>query len=322
MKAVVMREPGSIDVLAVDDLPEPVAGPGEVVVQLAFSGVNFMDIGVREGRYWKEMPGYKVIGVEGAGTVLSVGSQVVDFLPGQRVAWAYAPGSHAERVAVSTNSLVPIPDGIDERTAAAVMMQGLTASHFATDFYPVRPGDIALVHAAAGGVGQLLTQIIKLRGGTVIARVSHAGKVDAARAAGADHVIVDAGSDFADEVRRLSGGLGAHVVYDGSGEVTFQGSIDSLRPCGTLCWYGPGLGQPPTFTLPSLPRSIKVGYAVYHDHVSTPALLRARAGRLFEWIQAGQLRVQIGGRYSLADVALAHRALAERSSSGKLLLAP
>lgn len=322
MKAIVMRAAGGLEVLAQQALAEPVAGPGQVLVQVAAAGVNFMDVGVRQGLYWQEMTNPKVIGVEGAGTVIAAGADVDDFAPGQRVAWAYGPGSYAERIALPAQALVRVPDAIDDRTAAAVMMQGLTASHFATDFYPVQPRDIALVHAAAGGVGQLLTQLVKLRGGTVIGRVSHADKVAAARAAGADHVIVDAEGRFAADVLRLTDGEGVHVVYDGSGEATFQGSIASLRRSGTLCWYGPGLGKPATIDLRSLPRSIKVGYAAFYDHVPTPALLRARAGHLFDLIAAGKLRVAVGATFPLAAAAQAHAAIESRGTTGKLLLIP
>jgi NADPH2:quinone reductase len=322
MKAVVMREAGGLGVLSQQEIPEPVAGPGQVLVEVAAAGVNFMDVGVRQGLYWHDMPNPKVIGVEGAGRVVAAGSRVEEFVPGQRVAWAYAPGSYAERIAVPADALVRVPDAIDDRTAAGVMMQGLTASHFATDFYPVQPGDIALVHAAAGGVGQLLTQLVKLRGGTVIGRVSHADKIAAARAAGADHVIVDADGRFASEVQRLTDGEGVHVVYDGSGAATFDGSIASLRRSGTLCWYGPGLGLPAPLDLRSLSRSIKIGYAAFYDHVPTPALLRARAGQLFDWIVAGKLAVAVGATYPLANAALAHAALESRSTTGKLLLIP
>ena len=169
------------------------------------------------------------------------------------------------------HSLVRVPDGIDDCTAAAVMMQGLTASHFATDFYPVKEGDVALVHAAAGGLGLLLTQIIRLRGGRVIGRVSSADKVAAAVEAGADHVIVDTEGQFADEVLRLTGGEGVHVVYDGSGPATFAGSLASLRRSGTFCWYGPVLGGPGPLDIMSLPKSTKIGYAVFFDHIYTPA---------------------------------------------------
>ncbi|HET7740058.1 MAG TPA: quinone oxidoreductase, partial [Mycobacterium sp.] len=241
---------------------------------------------------------------------------------GQRVAWVYAPGSYAERIVIPATSLVPIPDAIDDRVAASVMMQGLTASHFATDFYPVQPGDTAFVHAAAGGVGLLLTQIIKLRGGHVIGRVSSEAKVSAAKEAGADHVIVDSEGRFAQEALRLTGGDGVHVVYDGSGPSTFQGSLDVLRRSGTFCWYGPVLGGPGPIDIMSLPRSIKIGCAVFGDHIATPALLRAHTAQLFDWIAEGKLKVQIFGEYPLADAAQAHAGMENRKSVGKLLLVP
>src|ERR1700677_3301483 len=215
MKAIVMNRAGGTEVLKVVDRPDPVPRPGQALVEVAAAGVNFMDTGVRRGQFWTEMPLPRGLGVEGVGRVLAVGDGVHSVQPGQRVAWAYAPGSYAERIALSADALVPVPDVIDDRTAAAVMMQGLTASHFATDFYPVQPGDIALVHAAAGGVGLLLTQIIQLIGGHVSGRVSREDKVTVAKEAGADHVIVDSEGRFAEQAIRLSGGEGVDVVYDG-----------------------------------------------------------------------------------------------------------
>jgi len=321
MKAIGINQGGGIEALVQLELPDPAPGPGQVLVGIAVAGVNFMDMGVRQGRFW-DTPLPRVVGAEGAGRVLAVGAGVDGFAPGQRVAWVYAPGSYAEKIVIPADSLVTVPDDIDDQTAAAVMMQGLTASHFATNFYPVQPGDIAFVHAAAGGVGLLLTQIIKLRGGTVIGRVSSADKVAAAKTAGADHVIVDSEGNFAEEARRLSGGEGVDVVYDGSGPATFQGSLDVLRRAGTFCWYGPVLGGPEALNIMSLPKSIKLGYAVYHDHVHTPALLRARAAQLFDWIGDGKLHIKIGGIYPLADAAQAHAAMESRATVGKLLLIP
>jgi NADPH:quinone reductase len=322
MKAVVMTGPGGPEVMEYVERPEPVPGPGEALVEIAAAGVNFMDIGVRRSIAWTEMPNPKVLGVEGAGRVLVVGEGVENVRPGERVAWVYAPGSYAERKTMPADALVSIPDGIDDHTAAAVMMQGLTASHFATDFYPVRPGDIALVHAAAGGVGLLLTQIIRLRGGHVIGRVSSPDKVAIAKEAGADPVIVDTEGQFADEVLRRSGGEGVHVVYDGSGPKTFQGSLDSLRRSGTFCWYGPVLGGPGPLNIMRLPKSIKIGYATFFDHIHAPALLRARTKQLFDWIAGGQLKIRIGGVYPLAEAARAHADMESRVTTGKLLLIP
>jgi len=322
MKAVVMNDIGGTEVMAFVDRPDPVAGPGEVLVEIKAAGVNFMDIGVRQGMAWTEHANPKILGVEGAGRVLALGEGVETFQIGQRVAWVYHPGSYAQQAVIPADALVPLPDAIDDRTAAGVMMQGLTASHFASDFYKVQPGDIAFVHAAAGGVGLLLTQIIKLRGGSVIGRVSSQDKVAVAKAAGADHVIVDRDGNFAAEALRLTGGEGVHVVYDGSGPTTFQGSLDVLRRAGTFCWYGPVLGGPGALDIMSLPRSIKIGYAVFFDHSPTPALLRQHAARLFDWIVQGKLNVTFGGDYPLADAAKAHADMASRATTGKLLVIP
>jgi NADPH2:quinone reductase len=322
MKAVVMTRPGGTDVMEQIDRLDPVPGTGQVLVEVAAAGVNFMDIGVRQGKFWPEIPLPKTLGVEGSGRVMAFGEGVDGLALGQRVAWVYVPGSYAEKVVIPAASLVPLPDEIADRTAAALMMQGLTASHFATDFYPVQPGDIALVHAAAGGLGLLLTQIIKLRGGRVIGRVSSVDKVSAAKEAGADHVIVDSEGHFAEEAIRLSNGEGVHVVYDGSGPKTFRGSLDSLRPSGTFSWYGPVLGGPGPIDIMSLPKSIKLGYPSFFHHTRTPELLRARSARLFDWVKTGQLRVRIGGEYSLKDAAKAHADMESRASIGKLLLVP
>ncbi|TCM20487.1 NADPH2:quinone reductase [Novosphingobium sp. PhB165] len=322
MQVVVMNGIGGADRLEFVERQEPVPGPGEVLVEVAAAGVNFMDIGVRQGMAWNEIPDPKVLGVEGAGRVIALGEGVGDFAVGDRVAWVYLPGSYAQRVVAPVDALVRVPDGIDDRTAAAVMMQGLTASHFATDFYPVQPGDVALVHAAAGGLGLLLTQIVKLRGGTVIGRVSRADKVAAARAAGADHVVVDADGNFAEAVLALTGGEGVNVVFDGSGPATFAGSLAVLRRSGTFCWYGPVLGGPGPIDVMSLPRSIKLGYAVFSDHIATPALLREKSAQLFDWIAQGKLKIHIGATYPLRDAARAHTDMEGRRTTGKLLLIP
>ena len=322
MKAIVTNGAGGPEMLECVVRPDPVTGPGQALVEVAVSGVNFMDIGVRRGTLGTDVPNPKVLGVEGMGRVLAVGDGVEDIEPSQRVAWVYAPGSYAERIAIPATSLVKVPDAIDDRTAASVMMQGLTASHFATEFYPVQSGDIAFVHAAAGGVGLLLTQIIKLRGGHVIGRVSSAEKVAMAKEAGADYVIVDTEGRFAEEALRLTDGEGVHVVYDGSGPTTFQGSLDALRRSGTFCWYGPVLGGPGPLDIMSLPKSIKIGYAGFFDHIHTLELLRAHSAQLFDWIAEGKLKVRIGGEYPLADAAKAHADMESRRTTGKLLLIP
>ncbi|WP_375195817.1 quinone oxidoreductase [Sphingobium sp.] len=313
---------GRPEVIEAIEAPARSPGEGEVLVEVAAAGVNFMDTGVRRGQSWTEMAFPRTLGVEGAGRVLAVGESVADFRPGDRVAWVYVPGSYAQRVVAPADALVHLPDGIEDRTAAAVMMQGLTASHFATDFHHTQAGETALVHAAAGGLGLLLTQIIKLKGGTVIGRVSSADKIDVARRAGADHVVVAKDGDFSDQVLELTGGEGVDVVYDGSGPATFAGSLASLRRSGTFCWFGPVLGPPDPIEIMSLPRSIKLGYAVFFDHIPTPALLRERSARLFDWIVSGKINVEIGATYPLSDAAQAHRDIEGRRTVGKLLLIP
>ncbi|QEL23752.1 quinone oxidoreductase [Bosea sp. F3-2] len=320
MKTAVMTAVGGTDVLKIVERPDAKPGPGEIAVDVAASGVNFMDIGIRRGML--EVPLPHAMGVEGAGRIVELGEGVTGLTVGQRVAWVYVPGSYAERVVGRATSFVPLPDFIDDRTAASLMMQGLTASHFATDFYPVQEGDIALVHAAAGGVGQLLSQIIKMRGGIVIGRVSSEAKVAAAKAAGADHVIVDAEGAFAEEAIRLSGGEGVHVVFDGSGPATFEGSLAALRRSGTFCWFGPVLGSQTTVPIMSLPKSIKLGYAVFFDHIYTPELLRSRTLRLFEWVREGRLRISPATSFALSEVETAHSAIESRATTGKLLLIP
>ncbi|WP_276120089.1 quinone oxidoreductase family protein [Pararhizobium qamdonense] len=321
MKAVKLNGFGGVEVMEYTDIPDPVAGEKQVIIAVTAAGVNFMDIGARRGTMGS---GYKptVLGVEGAGRVVEVGPGVTGFAKGDRVAWVFNLSSYAERIVAPVNSLVKIPDDIDDRTAAAIMMQGLTASHFATDFYPVQSGDIALVHAGAGGLGLLLTQIIKLRGGRVISRVSSESKAEISRAAGADDIIVDTEGKFAEEVLRLTGGEGVHIVYDGSGPSTFQGSLDALRRSGTFCWYGPVLGGPGPLDIMSLPKSIKLGYAVFMNHIPTPQLLRQHTERLFDWVRRGDINVKIGGTYPLADAAQAHTAMESRKTTGKLLLVP
>ncbi|MBR1221502.1 quinone oxidoreductase [Bradyrhizobium sp. U87765 SZCCT0131] len=322
MKAIVMNGVGEAGQLERVERPDPVPGAGEVLIDVAAAGVNFMDIGVRRGTVWAEMSNPKVLGVEGSGRISALGEGVTDFAVGDRVAWIYVPGSYAGKLVASTAALVRVPDAIDDRTAAATMMQGLTASHFATDFYPVQAGDVALVHAAAGGLGQLLTQIVKLRGGTVIGRVSSGAKVEAARKAGADHVIVDSEGAFAEQVLDLTNGGGVHVVYDGSGPTTFSGSLAALRRSGTFCWYGPVLGGPGPIDIMSLPKSIKLGYATVFDHIPTTELLRAHTTRLFNWIAERKVKIEIGGAYPLAHAAKAHSDMESRRTTGKLLLLP
>jgi NADPH2:quinone reductase len=261
-------------------------------------------------------------GVEGAGRIAAVGAGVTDLQVGDRVAWFYAWGSYAQQVVVPAAALVPLPDDIDFETAAGLMMQGLTASHFVSETYAVKPGDTALVHSAAGGVGLMLTQMITLLGGRVIGRVSSPDKIEIAQAAGADEVIVSATGDFADAVLRLTGGEGVHVVYDGAGADTFWGSVAALRHHGVLAYYGLLIKHLPPIDLTTLPKSVLVSYPTVQDHVRTREALLARSNRLFDWVRQGELSVRIGGRHTLADAGQAHRDIESRRTTGKLLLLP
>ncbi|MFJ6850602.1 quinone oxidoreductase family protein [Streptomyces sp. NPDC091271] len=320
MHAIRIEEHGGPEVMRWTELPDPVPGTGEVLVRLGAAGVNYMDVGARaEGGPGWAAPA--VLGVEGMGYVEALGDGVRDFAVGDRVAWFYHPGSYAELLAVPAYSLVKVVDGIDDETAAAVMMQGLTASHLSTETYPVGPGDVAVVHAAAGGVGRLLTQMIKARGGNVIGLVSREDKAPVAREAGADHVLVHTGGGFESRIRELAGGRGADVVYDGGGADTFRSSQLTLRPHGVHAYYGPFMGVP-TLRPTDLPDSILLTYPVVHHHVATRDALVRRTGEVFDLLMDGRLTPLVTGRYPLADAARAHADLESRRTTGKLLLLP
>ncbi|MGW5691362.1 quinone oxidoreductase family protein [Streptomyces asiaticus] len=318
MKAIVIDEAGGPEVLRLRERPAPRPGPGEVLVDVRVAGVNFFDTAIRR-QARAEVPG-----AEGAGVVAETGEGVHGFAPGDRVAWLTIDnlGSYAERIVLPASNVVPVPDAVDDETAAALLVQGLTAHHFATVSHPVRPGDIALVHAAAGGVGMMLTQIIKARGGTVIGLVSRPEKVKFAADAGADHVLVSCGDAFVEPVRELTGGEGVHVVFDGAGATTFAASLQVLRTHGTLVFYGPLIGDVPTIAMNEIPRSTRITYAVTEDHVRTPEELAARTAELFALVERGELVVRIGGRYPLAEAARAHADIESRTTTGKLLLLP
>ncbi|ADI12927.1 Alcohol dehydrogenase zinc-binding domain protein [Streptomyces bingchenggensis BCW-1] len=280
--------------------------------------MNFFDTAIRSQAV-AEVPG-----AEGVGVVAQTGEGVHDFAPGDRVAWLTinTHGSYAEQIVLPANGAVPVPDAIDDETAAALLLQGLTADHFATASHPVRPGAVALVHAAAGGVGMMLTQIVKARGGTVIGLVSRPEKVKWATDAGADHVLVSTGDAFVGPVRELTGGEGVHVVFDGAGASTFAASLQVLRTHGTMVFYGPLIGDVPTIAMNDIPRSTRLTYGVTEDHIRTPEELRARTAELFTLAEKGELVVRIGGRYPLAEAAKAHADIESRTTTGKLLLIP
>jgi NADPH2:quinone reductase len=320
MRAVVVQRHGGPEVLELTERPSPVAGPGQLLVEVAAAGVNYMDIYQRKGLppYGGQLP--VIPGAEGAGTVAAVGEGVTGIATGDRVAWTGAPGSYAERALIPADRAVPVPDGIDTQVAAAVMLQGATAHYLCGDTYPVAEGDVTVVHAAAGGVGLLLTQMIKRRGGVVVATTSTAAKAELARQAGADFV---AGyGDFDAAVREASGGAGAAVVYDGVGAATFDQSLAALRPRGYMVLYGAASGPVPPFELQRLAGggSLFITRPTLVHYVATRTELLRRAGDLFSWVSQGELSVRVGATYPLEQVARAHEDLGSRRSTGKLLL--
>ena len=322
MRAIQVNETGGPEVMTLTELEQPKPGPGDLLVDAAAAGVNFIDVYHRSGVYPVKPP--LVLGAEGAGTVREVGADVTDFRVGDRVAWAGAPGSYAEQVVVPASVAVAVPDGIDEKTAAAAMLQGLTAHYLLKSTFPVQPGQTILVHAAAGGMGLLLPQWAKHLGASVIGTVSTAAKEELARAAGADEVIRYTERDVAGEVRQLTGGAGVHAVYDGVGKDTFEASLASLRRRGMLVLFGASSGQVPPFDLQRLngAGSLFVTRPTLAHHSAERDELIERATDLFDTILGGHLTIRIGHEYPLADAAQAHTDLQARRTTGKLLLIP
>jgi NADPH:quinone reductase len=297
-------------------------GAGELLVKVHAAGVNYIDTYQRQGIYPRETP--FGLGLEGAGTVLEVGEGVTEFAAGDRVAWMDGPGSYAEQVVIKDAVAVPIPDGMDDETAAAALLQGVTAQYLVVSTYPVKPGDTVLVHAAAGGVGLLLTQLAKARGARVLATVSTAEKEKLAREAGADEVIRYTEVDFAEETRKLTNGRGVDVVFDSVGKTTFDGSMASVTRRGMLVLFGASSGPVP----PMDPQRLNAAGSIFltrpktGDHTVTPEELRARAADIFGGVVSGALSVRIGGRYPLSQARAAHEDLQGRRTTGKLLLVP
>lgn len=310
MRAVVFERNGGPEVLQIEEVPDPSPAEGEVLIDIDAAGVNYRDVYEREGHGYGSKPP-AIIGVEGAGTV--AGS-------GERVAWIGVPGSYAERVAAKPDALVPVPDEVSSDVAAAALLQGMTAHYLASDSYPIEDGDWVVVHAAAGGVGLLLVQLAKLRGGHVIGTTSTDAKVALARQAGADEVLGYEG--FAERVLEISGGEGAAAVYDGVGKTTFLDGLKALRPTGRMILYGAASGQPDPLELSMLAPagSLYVQRPTLQTYTRTPELLRQRAKQLYDLIGSGKLDVRIGARYSLSQAREAHQDLEARRTTGKLLL--
>jgi NADPH2:quinone reductase len=322
MRAVIAQEHGGPEVLKLTERDTPEPGPGQLLVDVTAAGVNYADIYQRQGsqRYSVEVP--YVPGQEGAGVVAAAGPGAGDLGPGSRIAWTGVPGSYAEQVLVPADHAVPVPEGVDLETAAAVTLQGMTAHYLANDSYPVAEGDPVVVHAAAGGTGLLLTQMVTMRGGIVIATTSTAAKAVLAQEAGAGHV-----SDYAEfgaVTRQVTGGSGAAAVYDGVGQATFDNSLAALRPRGYMVLYGAASGPVPPFELQRLAAggSLYITRPTLRSFIATREELLRRADDLFRWLADGSLTVRIGGRYPLGEAARAHGDLASRGTTGKLLLLP
>ena len=320
MKAVQVREAGGPEKMEVVDVPVPVPGPGQALVRIAASGVNFIDIYFRSGLYKSDLP--ITLGSEAAGTVASVGPTVTQVAPGDRVAYAMVRGSYAEYAAVPETSLVKIPDTIDFDSAAAAMLQGMTAHYLTNSTFPLNSGQSCLVHAAAGGAGRLTAQMAKIRGARVIGTVSTEEKAAVAIRAGVDHPIIYTAVDFEAEVKRLTGGAGVDVVYDSVGKTTFDKSLACLRPRGMMVLFGQSSGPVPAFE----PQILNTRGSVFLTRPSLAHYLLSReellwrAGDVFTAIERGELVLRIDRVFQLADACAAHRALESRATTGKLIL--
>jgi NADPH2:quinone reductase len=322
MLAIRIHETGGPEQLRADDVPVPAPGPGELRLRVAATGVNFIDTYHRSGLYPVALP--FVLGSEAAGVVAAVGAGVTDFSVGDRVATARAAGAYAEETLVPAAHTLKVPAGIPLPTAAALLVQGLTAHFLATDTFSLQAGDTALVHAGAGGVGLLLIQIARMRGARVLATVGSDAKAHLAREAGAEAVCVYTRDNFAEAARRFTDGRGVDVAYDAVGRQTFEGTLDSLRPRGLFVSFGNASGPVPAFALLVLAQkgSLYLTRPTLNHYLRTPEELRARAGDLFAWVAAGRLQVRIGATFPLASAAAAHRALESRATTGKVLLLP
>lgn len=317
MRAIITTRNGGPEVLELQDVPEPAPGEGELLVRVEAAGVNFRDIYDREGDYGGGAPP-KGTGIEGAGIVEAGAGE---FREGDRVCWTRANGSYAEKVLVRVDQALPVPDGVTAELAAGVLLQGMTAQYLARDVHPVQQGDWVVVHAAAGGVGLLLTQIVKLLGGHVLATTSTEEKAALARGAGADEVC--GYDEFAERAKELTGGVGVAAVYDGVGKATFLRGFDALRRRGMMALFGASSGRPEPFDLDVLSRgAFFVTRPGLPHYTATRAELLARSSEVLGWVADGKLDVRIGGRYPLEQARQAQEDLAARRTTGKLLIVP
>jgi NADPH2:quinone reductase len=319
MRAIQIEKTGGPDVLVLRDVERPTPGAGEALVRVRVAGVNFVDVYHRTGLYPRTLP--LTPGVEGVGTVEELGPGVTEVAPGERVAWAMVPGSYAEYAVIPAARLVPVPDGVSDDVAAAAMVQGLTAQYLSHSTYPIQHGDFVLIHAAAGGVGLLLTQIARRLGAHVIGTVSTEEKARLAREAGANDVILYTQTDFMRETRRITHDAGVAVVYDSVGRTTFDASLDSLRRRGYLVLFGQSSGPVPAFDPSRLARgSLFLTRPSLADYIAGRAELLTRASDVFTMILNGELHVHVGHRYPLTEAAQAHRDLEGRETTGKVVL--
>ena len=322
MKAVVVSHTGGPDVLEYKDVPEPQPKPNEALVKIHAAGLNFIDVYFREGRYPSKLP--FIVGQEASGAVEKVGSEVTSVKPGDRVAYTGLQGAYAEKAAVPADRLVKIPEGVSFEQAAALMLQGMTAHYLVKSTYPLKSGETCLIHAAAGGVGQLLVQMAKMIGATVIATAGSDRKCEIARQAGVDHVINYDTQDFEEETKRLTGDKGVHVVYDGVGKATFDKGLNVLRPRGYMVLFGGASGAVPPFDLIKLSQkgSLYVTRPTLAAYIATREELEWRASEVMNWVVSGKLKISVGQTYPLADAQKAHRDLEGRKTTGKTLLLP
>jgi NADPH2:quinone reductase len=322
MKAIQIHQTGGPEVLTVAQVSTPTPGPGQVLIKIAATGVNFIEIYFREGRYKAPLP--LIPGSEAAGTVEQLGEGVEGFAVGDHVASTGVMGSYAEFALVPASQLVKVPDGMDLKQAAAIILQGMTAHYLSQSTFPLKSGDTALIHAAAGGTGQLLVQMAHATGARVIATVSTPAKAELARSAGADEVILYTEADFETETRRLTDGRGVDVVYDSVGKTTFEKSLNCLRPRGMMVLFGGSSGAVPPFDLIQLSTqgSLFVTRPTLKDYIATREDLEWRAREVFRWAAEGKLRIRAEHVYSLGDAAQAQIDIASRNTTGKLLLIP